>query len=170
MNKIITSTQDNVLTMERVYDAPRDLVFKAWTDANAIAQWWGPANWTTPFSKMDLREGGSWHYMMKGPDDGSEWANFESWGIFFYEKITPVSQLIYTDSFTDETGIPNKEMPNSRTVMDFIEEENKSRVISKITYVSEKELKTVLEMGMIEGTTQMFERLDEYLENVLTKG
>ena len=46
----------------------------------------------------------------------------------------------------------------------------KSRVISKITYVSEKELKTVLEMGMIEGTTQMFERLDEYLENVLTKG
>ena len=53
MNKIITSTQDNVLTMERVYDAPRDLVFKAWTDANAIAQWWGRANWTTPFSKMD---------------------------------------------------------------------------------------------------------------------
>ncbi len=64
---------DNVeIVIERVFDAPRELVWKMWTDPEHVAQWWGPRGLTTRVDELDLRPGGNWRYVMLGPD-GSEY-------------------------------------------------------------------------------------------------
>ena len=56
------------LVLERSYDAPRDLVFAAWTEPERMKQWWGPRGWTIPFSEADLRPGGAFRYAMRSPE------------------------------------------------------------------------------------------------------
>jgi uncharacterized protein YndB with AHSA1/START domain len=60
------------IVIERVFDAPRELVWKAWTEAEHVAQWWGPQGMTTRVDELDLRPGGNWRYVMLRPD-GSEY-------------------------------------------------------------------------------------------------
>jgi uncharacterized protein YndB with AHSA1/START domain len=55
-------------TIERVFHAPRQRVFDAWTTCDALSQWWGPKGWTVPFCEIDFRPGGTWRYMMRGQD------------------------------------------------------------------------------------------------------
>jgi uncharacterized protein YndB with AHSA1/START domain len=87
---------DFVITRE--FDAPRDLVFKAWTEPERLAQWWGPKGFTLKVAKVDLRPGGMFHYGMVGPD-GSE-----MWGKFIYREITPPERMVFIVSFSDENG------------------------------------------------------------------
>jgi uncharacterized protein YndB with AHSA1/START domain len=56
------------LLLTRTFDAPRELVFKVWTDPKHVAQWWGPTGFTTTVEEMDVRPGGAWRYAMRGPD------------------------------------------------------------------------------------------------------
>jgi uncharacterized protein YndB with AHSA1/START domain len=63
-----TSSVDREIITSRVYDAPRELVFKAWTDPKHIARWWGPNGFTTTIHEMDVRPGGAWRFIMHGPD------------------------------------------------------------------------------------------------------
>lgn len=158
-----TRTENGTLYIERVFDAPKELMFDIWSDGEKISQWWGPKGWTTPVSKMDFRVGGTWHYMMKGPDDGSEWANMEAWGIGTYISIDPPDKIIYEDAFTDESGKSNEDMPISKITVEFISEGEQTRLVTKAEYPDEEKLKTVLEMGMVEGFTQQLDRLDDYL-------
>ena len=83
----ITRPTDRELLIERSFDAPRDLVWSAFTEPERLAHWWGPAGWTLPHCTLDLRVGGRWHYCMRGP--GGE----ESWGLATYEEIdAPATQ------------------------------------------------------------------------------
>ena len=84
--------------ISRVFDAPRDLVWQAFTDPERMKQWWGPKGVTVVHSKMDLRPGGSYHYAMRTPD-GSV-----MWGKFIYREITPPSRIVFVNSFSDEAG------------------------------------------------------------------
>ena len=74
MAKESKGTQNDVVTpkpelrLERVFHAPRDLVFKLWTDPQHVAQWWGPYGFTTVVEEMEVRPGGAWRYTMRGPD------------------------------------------------------------------------------------------------------
>jgi uncharacterized protein YndB with AHSA1/START domain len=87
---------DFVITRE--FDAPRDLVFKAWTEPERLAQWWGPKGFTLKVAKVDLRPGGMFLYGMTAPD-GSE-----IWGKFIYREITPPERMVFINSFSDENG------------------------------------------------------------------
>jgi len=93
------------LKVERVFAAPRDLVFKAWSEVDRLAQWWGPTGWTLPVCTVDFRPGGVWHYCMQGP--GGE----QSWGKAVYSEIVPGHRIVYTDSFSDEAGNSVPGMP-----------------------------------------------------------
>jgi uncharacterized protein YndB with AHSA1/START domain len=84
--------------ISRVFDAPRDLVWKAFTDPEHMKHWWGPKGFKVIASKMDLRPGGSYHYGMEAPN-GSP-----MWGMFRYREITPPSRLVFVNSFSDEAG------------------------------------------------------------------
>ncbi len=86
------------LTITRVFDAPRDLVWKAWTDPGLIKRWWGPKYFTAPVSKIDLRVGGRYLNCMRGPDGKDYWST----GV--YREIVPGERLVMSDSFADEKG------------------------------------------------------------------
>lgn len=90
------SSEDFVITRE--FDAPRDLVFKAWTEPERLAQWWGPKGFTMISTKIDLRPGGFFHYGMKSPDGQ------EMWGKFVYREIVPPERMVFVISFSDEGG------------------------------------------------------------------
>jgi len=84
--------------ISRTFDAPRDLVWEAFTDPEHMKQWWGPKGFTVIASKMDLRPGGTYHYGMTAPD-GSP-----MWGKFVYREITAPERLVFINSFSDEAG------------------------------------------------------------------
>src|SRR5262245_41399320 len=90
--------QDLVIT--RVFDAPRALVWKAWTEPEHFKKWWGPKDFTAPVAQIDLRVGGKYLACMRGPDGKDYWST----GV--YREIVPNERLVYTDSFADARGNP----------------------------------------------------------------
>ncbi len=82
----------------RVFDAPRERVWKAWTDAAQLKDWWGPAGFKVHSCKVDLRPGGIFHYGMTAPDGG------DIWGRFVYRVIDAPSRLVFIVSFSDPQG------------------------------------------------------------------
>ena len=171
MVKIVDhKVEGEILTMERLLDAPKEIVFGAFTDADQIAQWWGPTpEWTVPVSKMDLKVGGTWHYMMKGPDDGSEYANMEAWGLATYKEIDPPNKLVLEDSFSDAQGNKLNDFPISTAIFEFIDQDGKTLVKSTSVYASSEDLQKVVQMGMIEGFSGSYENLDVLLEKLQQK-
>ncbi|MBI5223988.1 SRPBCC domain-containing protein [Candidatus Micrarchaeota archaeon] len=93
----------NELVIERVFNAPINRVWKAWTDPKQIMKWWGPKNFTAPSCKIDLRVGGKYLYCMRGsPSPGAPAQDF--WVTGTYHEIIPIKKLVCTDSFSDEHG------------------------------------------------------------------
>ncbi len=88
----------NELIIERFFDAPRERVWKAWTDRETFKKWWGPKDFTCPFSEMDLRVGGKYLHCMRGPDGKDYWSTGT------YKEIVPMQKIVVTDSFADEKG------------------------------------------------------------------
>ncbi len=84
--------------IERVYDAPRERVWAAWTEAGHLRQWWGPKGFTVSRLKIDLRPGGIMHYCLRMPDGG------EMWGKFVYREIVKPERLVWINSFSDPEG------------------------------------------------------------------
>jgi len=86
------------LVITRTLNAPRELVFQVWTDANHLAKWWGPTGMSIHVAKLDLRPGGMFHYSMKTPD------GHEMWGKFVFNEISPPDKIVFTNSFADPEG------------------------------------------------------------------
>lgn len=86
------------LVIIRIFAAPRELVFKAWTDPDLFRQWWGPQGFTCPVAKMDLRVGGEYFSCMRAPDGKDFWSK----GVF--REIVIPERLVMSDSFADEHG------------------------------------------------------------------
>ena len=82
----------------RVFDAPRERVWKAFTMAERLVQWWGPKGFTIAHAGLDLRPGGIFHYSMRSPD------GHEMWGKFVYREIEAPEKLVFVSSFSDEEG------------------------------------------------------------------
>lgn len=87
-----------VFKISRVFDAPRDLVWRAWTDPTLLPQWWGPKGFKVTYHKLDLRPGGTFHYCMQS-EQGQE-----MWGKFRYREIEKPNRLIFINSFSDKEG------------------------------------------------------------------
>jgi uncharacterized protein YndB with AHSA1/START domain len=84
--------------ISRVFDAPRDLVWKAFTEPQRMQEWWGPKGATVIKSEMDLRPGGSYLYALRTSDGNT------LWGKFVYREITPPSRMVFVNSFSDEAA------------------------------------------------------------------
>ena len=74
MHTLQMETGPRDITMRRRFDAPRELVFEAYSSCEHIEQWWGPRSWPVAHCRMDFRPGGTWHYCMKGPEGQEAWA------------------------------------------------------------------------------------------------
>lgn len=84
--------------IRRRFDAPRDLVFRVWTEGEHLARWWGPKGFTIELIKFDPRPGGLFHYSMRTPD------GTEMWGKFVYREIVKPERIVWVNSFSDPEG------------------------------------------------------------------
>jgi len=155
------------LVITRIFNAPPKLVFKAWTETERLAQWWGPKGFTLDVAKLDLRPGGEFHYSMKSPD------GFEMWGKFVYHEITPPERLIFVTAFSDKDGNITR-APFSGTwplevlnILTLTEEGGKTKLTLSGGPINatREELKTFEETipSMQQGFGGTFDQLDEYL-------
>ena len=89
--------KQNILVV-RVFNAPRETVWRAWIEPEHFKQWWGPSGYTCPFCEMDLRVGGKYLNCMRSPEGQDYWST----GV--YREIVPMERLVFTDCFADEHG------------------------------------------------------------------
>ena len=151
-----TKREELKVVIERVFDAPRELVWKAFNDPDSIPHWWGPKSTTTTVEKMDVRPGGVWRYVQHDPD-GSEYA-FNG----VYREIDPPNLVSRTFNFE---GIPgDHELIETATFEDF--EEGKTKVTAVAVYANVEDLDGMVNSGMEGGATESWERLAELVEKV----
>lgn len=98
------NTQERALTLTRVFNAPREMVFKAWTDPKQLMQWWGPAHHPATHIDMDVRPGGKWRNCLRSVVDGSE-----LWHHGTFREVVAPSLLVFTFAWEEEgeRGIEN---------------------------------------------------------------
>ncbi|MEB2301530.1 SRPBCC domain-containing protein [Lysinibacillus xylanilyticus] len=164
-NEIVSRVEnDRVLILERVFDAPRDLVFKMFKEPEHLKRWWGPKGWEIPVCTVDFRLGGVWHYCMKCVDQNlGEFFGMESWGKGVYKEIIEPEKISYTDYFSDAEGNSNDSMPSTEITLEFVDLDGKTKLINRAEYVSAEALKKVIDMGMLQGITETWDRLSEYV-------
>jgi uncharacterized protein YndB with AHSA1/START domain len=90
------------LVISRIFKAPREAVWKAWTDPEGIKNWWGPENFTAPEARIDLRPGGKYVFCMRGV--GLDGVVRDFWSTGVYREIVPLKKIVCTDSFADPEG------------------------------------------------------------------
>ena len=90
--------KESELVITRVFDAPRELVWRSWTEPERMKLWWGPEGFTTPVAEMDVRVGGCYFSCMRSPE-GQDYCSTGT-----YREIIPEERLVLTDSFADEHG------------------------------------------------------------------
>jgi len=150
-------TTDRELKFSRVFNAPRSLVWKCWTEPQHIAQWWGPNGFTNTIHKMEVKVGGTWDFIMHGPD-GTDYPN----KIVFTEIVKP--ELIKYDHGSDD---PNDLIHFTATIR-FIElGAKKTEIQMQMIFQTKEALDIVVKKhGAIEGNKQTMNRLEEYLKSV----
>jgi uncharacterized protein YndB with AHSA1/START domain len=152
---------DREFVVERIFAAPRELVFQAFSACEHLAEWWGPAGWTLPVCQIDFRPGGVWFYCMAGP--GGE----QSCGRAVYQEIVEPERIVYTDAFADAQGNVQTELPEMLITLTFAEHDGKTRLTTRTLFASAEDLKTTLDMGMVEGLNETWDRLERYLARAI---
>jgi uncharacterized protein YndB with AHSA1/START domain len=159
-NPTTVSHTERELILERVFEAPRELVFNAFIDEKHLARWFGPEGWSTTTYKMEAKTGGEWFFCMRS-EEGQE-----SWGKAKYIEVNPHSKIVYTDWFADKDGNVMEGWPVATVSMEFIEEGAFTRLKNRTVYETEKDLQAVLDMGVIEGAGSTWDQLEKYLEEI----
>ena len=161
------------IVIERVFDAPKELVYKAWTDPDLAMQWWGPEGFTAPSIKINLEVGQKYIFAMQGPE-GSEWDRvMYSAGV--YKEIVPNEKLVATDYFSDSEGnmiSPDKEgqdpnFPKVMTVTVLFEEISEGKTKLSIIYPkpeTEEEMEALEKSGMKDGWNSSLNKLEKVVK------
>ncbi|MGM7700492.1 SRPBCC domain-containing protein [Pseudalkalibacillus sp. Hm43] len=163
---ITTSVEGRDLIMERVFDAPKELVFKAYAEKDHLEKWWGPEGWETKVMAFEFKPGGEWRYCMTCVDKNQgDFFGMESCGLAEYQEISAPEKIVYKDSFTDKEG--NKlEMPEMLITINFEDHEGKTKLVSRTQFATEEALQQVIDMGVEQGVASQFKKLDAYLEKL----
>jgi uncharacterized protein YndB with AHSA1/START domain len=148
------SLAEREVTITRIFDAPREVVFRAWTDAAQLAQWWGPKGFTNPVCEIDARIGGALRIHMRGPDGSVYPMKGE------FREIVPLERLAFTNIALDEAG--NHILEGFTTVI-FADDGGRTRLTlhTRATAVIEKAV-TYLQ-GMEMGWTMSIDKLQALL-------
>jgi uncharacterized protein YndB with AHSA1/START domain len=142
------------LTLTRVFDAPRELVWKMWTEPKHMAQWWGPKGFSNPVCELDVRPGGRIWIVMRGPK-GSDFDNdFPMSGTF--REVVPNSRLVFMAVAEDQAGKPLLE---SLTTVTFQGQGNKTKLTVEARATGLSPLAPQMLAGMEAGWTQSLEKL-----------
>lgn len=158
-NAKISSMQSSEwdLVMTRVFDAPRELVFKAWTDAKHVAQWWGPNEFTNPVCEIDARVGGALRIHMRAPNG----VVYPMTGVF--EEIDEPERLVFLSSALDDKG---NSMFDVLSMVTFAEQGGKTALTLQARVVKATAQAPQYLQGMQAGWTQSLERLGAHLASL----
>ena len=138
-----TSILDRELVLTRLIDAPRELVYRAWTDAELLTKWFAPLPYTTPRAVLDVRPGGSNLIVMAAPD-GSEMPNS---GV--YLEVVPNERLVFTDAYT-EAWQPSQK-PFMTAILTFEDEDGKTRYTARVRHWTVEDKEAHEKMGFHQG-------------------
>ena len=153
----ITTPTEREIVMSRVFDAPRNLVFEAWTKPELLKRWLGArGGWSMVVCEVDLRVGGAYRFVWRGPD-GTEMG---MGGV--YREIARPGRLVATEKF-DDPWYPGEALDT--TVL--VEEGGKTTATTTVLYESEEIRDAVLESGMARGVAESYDVLAEYLASVV---
>ena len=153
----VTTPTDREITSERVYRAPRERVFAAYTDPLLIPRWWGPRSTTTIVDKMDVTPGGAWRFISRS-SDGSETAFRGS-----YREVTPPARLVQTFEWE---GMPGHILVETVTFEDL---NGHTKVTTNALFPTTAERDGMLAAGMQQGMSESHDRLSELLAKEETR-
>lgn len=153
-----TSTSDRELVLTRLFDAPREKVFRAWTEPELLKQWFVPRPWTISAVELDVRPGGANRIVMRDPD-GKDYPNQ---GV--YLEVVENEKLVFTDAYT-EAWKPS-EKPFFTGIITFENEGGKTRYTARARHWTVEDRKVHEEMGFHEGWGQCADQLAELLARV----
>lgn len=94
----VAEAKGHNIVISRIFDAPRESVWKAWTDRDSLMRWWGPKSYTSPTYQIDLRVGGKYLFCMRSPEGK------DIWGTGVYRELVEPERIVCSDSFADEKG------------------------------------------------------------------
>jgi uncharacterized protein YndB with AHSA1/START domain len=149
----VTMPSEREIVIERVFDAPRTLVFEAWTKAEHVAHWWDPSGTPLAVCEIDLRPGGAFRFVNGGPDG----ARYPFSGV--YREITPPARLLFgtpSPASNDESG----------ATLVFSEHDGKTTLTMTIACKSKADRDALLQMRVDVGTAKTLDNLDEYLGTI----
>jgi len=150
----IMTNKEHELVLTRVFDAPRELLFKAWTDPKLVAIWWGPHQFTNPVCELDAQPGGAIRIHMRGPDG----TVYPMTGV--YQEVVEPERIVFTSAALDERGHPMFEV---LTTVTFAEQAGKTKQILRARVIKSTAQAAPYLKGMEAGWTQSLERLSESL-------
>ena len=153
MNKtnFVIEPGKQVVVITRIFDAPRELVFKTMMDPKLVPQWWGPRYLTTTIDKMDVRPGGSWRFVQRAPDGGEHAFH----GV--YHTIEQPARVVQTFEYE---GVPGHVALETATLEEI---DGKTHWTTTSVFQSVEDRDGMAQSGMESGVIESYERLDEVL-------
>jgi len=150
----IAQMNERTVNIVRVFDAPRALVWQAWTDPTMMAQWFGPRGFTIPLCELEVRVGGSLRIVMRGPD-GNE---YPMKGVF--REVVAPERLVFSNIAIDRDG---NHLLEGETIVTFAEQAGKTTLTLKTHAVGRVPIAKQMLAGMEAGWTQSIDKLEKRL-------
>ncbi|HSE61750.1 MAG TPA: SRPBCC domain-containing protein [Candidatus Saccharimonadales bacterium] len=162
--KVTKDTENKTLIIEREFDAPKEKLWKAYADKDWFEKWWGPEGWQTTTKTFEFKVGGHIHYGMKCVDKNQgEWFGQESWGLMEITKIDQMNSFEALDHFSNPEGTVDQNMPTQKFIVEFVEENGKTKLVSRSVCDTAEQLEQLVKMGMVEGFSSQLNRLEALL-------
>ena len=149
----VTTPTDREIVLTRVFDAPRRLVFDAFTKPELLKRWFGPRGWSLVVCEIDLKVGGTWRFVLRGPDG----KDMGMRGV--YREIAAPDRSVHTESFDD---FPGESLVTTRLV----EDRGKTTLTATVRYPSQEVRDAVIKSGMEHGAAESYDKLAEYLASI----
>ena len=149
----VTTPTDREIILTRVFDAPRNLVFDAFSKPELLKRWFGPRGWSLIVCEVDFKVGGGFRFMLRGPDGRQMGMR----GV--YREIMPPERSVHMESFDDYPG-------ESQVTAVFVEQGGKTTLTATVLYASQEVRDAVIKSGMEHGAAETYDRLAELLPSL----
>lgn len=158
IESLAATSDDRRLELEREFDAPRELVWMAFADPYHLSQWWGPKGYTNPVCEIDLRVGGKWHHVMRGPD-GKDYPTDS-----IFTEVTPPERIVYRNAAATAEVFGSNPPPSFVRVITLDDLGNGRTRLTLDAYFDTAEQKdAVIRRGFREGVLESFDKLTAHL-------
>ena len=157
---IAIEQSDTELTFTQFLNAPPEIMFKVFSEAEHVRQWWGPEGWMMPVCTIDFRPGGSWLYCIRNAEGEEHWAKA------IYREIVPPERIVFTDNMIDAGGNPIEGFPPRRVTVTFDDADRKTRLRVHVQLESAADLKKLVDLGFARHFPETLQHLEQLLESI----